>query len=139
MDGKWLYHPDPGTGAGAYKISGGANGGFLDWWGNNGTYVGLGLALLSLVAVVASVTASVVIMLAVFSIFVAIMNMMVIELQTMESGCPQGIATMGISLESLALVVSFMGAPGVALGTWLSFLSGGAISGVAGSKVCRSI
>lgn len=129
---------DPATGAGAYKISGGANGSaIVEWWGNNGMYVGFALAFVSFVAAVAIAASATVIvapifivLLGIFSVFTSLMNMMVIEIQTMDNGCPQGIAALGVGLESLALVISFMGSVGVALGTFLSFISGGAVGGV---------
>lgn len=119
---------DPETGAGAYLIEGKGNGGYLDWWASNGTYVGLALALVSLIAALATVSAVIVVVLFLLSVFVALMNMMVLELQAVENGCPT-MGTLGVSLEMAALIISFFGAAGVALGTWISFLGGGAIGG----------
>jgi hypothetical protein len=133
---------DPATGAGAYKISGGANGGFLEWWGDDhGTYVGIALAFASLLpfAAAAPVLPVLVLTLGILSIFVSAMNIMAIDLQTSGSGCPQGLSSMGIGLEYFSLGLSFFGAGGVALGAWISFLSGGAISGITSTTVCKHI
>jgi hypothetical protein len=128
---------DPDTGAGAYKISGGGNGGFLDWWNTNdhGTNIGLVLAITSLFATISSVVPVLIVILALLSIFVAVMNMISFALMDAENNCGGGMATLGISLETVAFILSFFGAAGVALGTWLSFLTGGAISGSVG--VCQ--
>ncbi|TKV69706.1 sugar-binding protein [Marinobacter panjinensis] len=45
---------DPETGAGAYKIAGGANGGFLDGLGSIATWLGLGFAYKELLALIAT-------------------------------------------------------------------------------------
>lgn len=60
---------DPNTGARGYFIEGGANGGFLGWWANNGTYVGLAIALTSLLAAVFTVASVLVISLILFLYF----------------------------------------------------------------------
>ena len=50
-------------------LKGGANGGFLGWWANNGTYVGLAIALTSLLAAVFTVASVLVISLILFLYF----------------------------------------------------------------------
>jgi hypothetical protein len=122
---------DPVTGAGTYKIAGGANGSFLnDWAGDYGTYIGLAVALVSLVAALAAVTASIVVMLFLLSAFVSLMNFMVIELET--SGCP-AMGSLGTGIESAAFLAGLFGAWGVTFGTWLSLVSGGAIGAASGA------
>ncbi len=130
---------DPDTGAGGYIIDGGSNGGYLTWWAtakdgvtSNGTYIGLALAIVSTIAAVASVTASIVLMLALLSTFVAFINILVFDLQATEAGCP-GMGSLGIGLELVAFVSGFFGAAGVALGAWLSFFTGGAVGSSVGT------
>jgi hypothetical protein len=132
---------DPDSGAGAYKISGGANGGFLDTWNDGlGTGVGMALAFASLLGALhlaltgIALAPVLLVILVVLSIFVSFINYLVIELQT--TGC-SGIGSLGKSLEAVAVILSFLGAGGVALGAWLSFLSGGAISGVSNLSQCK--
>ncbi len=118
---------EEGTGAGAYTIEGGSNGGVLAWWEGNGTYVGLAVTLLSWIAVFLPVSFPIVVMLAALSIFVAFMNILIIDLQVMENNCPPRMSKFGRSVELFAFVAGFFGAPGVAVGSFLSFLTGGAI------------
>jgi hypothetical protein len=118
---------DTQTGAGGYIIEGGGSGGFLDWWEKNGTYVGLAVTTLSWIGVYASVGALIIVALAILSIFVAIMNMMIIDLLSIENGCPPQMSQFGRAIEFAALVIGFFGAAGVAVGSFLSFLTGGAI------------
>ena len=100
-----------------------------------GTHVGLWVALTSLVAAVASAAAVLIVILALLSIFVAVMNMMSFALMDAENNCGGGMAALGIGLEAFAFISSFIGAAGVAFGAWLSFFTGGAISGtVAGCQ-----
>lgn len=94
------------------------------WSGPYGTYIGLAVALVSLVAAFATVTASLVLILFLLSTFVSIMNFLVIELET--GNCPQ-MGSLGVALEAASFISGFFGAWGVAFGAWLSFLSGGAI------------
>ena len=126
---------DPETGAAAYKIQNGANGGYLDWWANDhGTYIGLCLALTSLVATVFGAQAILVVILALISIFVSIMNIMIFDMISHENGCP-GMGVFGIGFEIISLISGFFGAGGVALGAFMSFFAGGAFSGAVG--LCR--
>ncbi|MCY1547691.1 hypothetical protein D9M68_837600 [compost metagenome] len=75
-----------------------------------------------------------IVILAILSIFMAFMNILVLELQAAENGCP-AMGHMGSGLELVAFVLAFFGAAGVAIGTWISFLTGGAIgSAVAACK-----
>jgi len=126
---------DPVTGEGAYRISGGGNGSFLDWWKENGQTVGLKAALLGLLAVLASVTLSVVIMIAVLSIFIALMNIMIIDLST--NRCPEGLGELAIAFEVAGIISSRFGVNGVALGAWTNFLVVGAVGAVAESSSCK--
>lgn len=127
---------DPATGDGGYLISGGSNGGFLDWWSNNGTHVGLGLGFLSLVAAVfaAQVGLPVILLLFFFSLFASFLNTLIFKLQGLENGCPS-MGTLGIALEVFSLIAGFFGAAGVALGNFVSLLAGGAIGSAA--PACR--
>ena len=121
---------DPTTGAGGYLIDGGSNGGFLQWWENNGTYLGLAVTAVSWAAAFATLATAgpvIIVVLALLSIFVAIMNMMIIDLQSIENGCPANMSSFGRAIEFFALIISFFGAHGVAYGALLSFLTGGAI------------
>ena len=66
------------------------------------------------------------------SIFVSIMNLMVIDLALTENGCKGG--GFFIVVEIVALMVSLIpafGAAGVSIGALLSFLSGNAIGSAA--------
>lgn len=127
---------DPLTGDGAYKISGGANGSFLDTWADGlGLGVGLALAFTSLFAAIFSPVAAVlVVILSVLTIFVAFMNYMVIEVQT--AGCP-GLAEFGQPIEIAAMIGPFFGTVGVAISAWVAFLTGGAISSVSNTPFCE--
>jgi hypothetical protein len=132
---------DPITGDGAYKIAGGGTGSFLDWWSENGTYIGLVLAITSLVTVAATfyiiVAPIIIAILTVLAVFVSLMNMMVISLQVVEGRCPDLLRVFGVDIEAVALILSFFGGIfGVAFSTWLSFIIGGTISGVT-AKGCR--
>ncbi len=133
---------DPETGDGAYKISGGGNGGFLDWWSSNGTNVGLVLALVSLLTLAFPVAPILLFILSALSVFVAIMSILTISLQTSEGGCPDGMGALGVFIEFAAIVFSFLGPSqpiALAIATWLSFFTGSTISGVAASNVCKGI
>jgi hypothetical protein len=61
------------------------------------------------------------------------MNMISFALMDAENNCGGGMEAVGIDLETVAFILSFFGAAGVALGTWLSFLTGGTISGSVGA------
>lgn len=54
-----------------------------------------------------------------------------------ENNCGGGMEAMGIGVETVAFIISFFGAAGVAIGAWLSFLTGGAVSGSVGA--CRHV
>lgn len=130
---------DTETGAAAWKIGGGSNGSFLDWWADNGTYVGLALANTCFLASIPAfgVGATYIVILATISIFVAYMNILVIDLIVAQNDCPKGLAALGIMLEVMALMLSFSGSGGVATAAYISFITGGAISGVVG--VCKQV
>lgn len=82
----------------------------------------------SLVAAALSAGAFVVAILAVFSIFSALMNIMVIRLAMIENGCDTSGVGFFEGMEWLAVALSFFGAGGVAAGAFLSFLSGNGVS-----------
>jgi ABC-type multidrug transport system fused ATPase/permease subunit len=126
---------DPETGAGGYLIEGGGNGSFLDWWSDYGNGVAFVLFFASLVAAALSAGAFVVAILAVFSIFSALMNIMVIRLAMIENGCDTSSVGFFEGMEWLAVALSFFGAGGVAAGAFLSFLSGNGVSNA--TNACR--
>jgi hypothetical protein len=130
---------DPDTGGGAYLIEGKGNGSYLDRWGNidapfNGNIIALMLFFASLLAAIGGVGGVLLVALVAISIFVSIMNLMVIELALIENGCKGG--GFFIAVEIVALMISLIpafGAAGVSIAAMLSFLSGNAI-GSAASK-----
>ena len=62
------------------------------------------------------------------------MNILIMELQALENGCP-ALGQMGAAIEVVAFITAFFGAVGVALGTWISFFTGGAVG--AAAPACR--
>ena len=88
----------------------------------------------SLLAAIGGVGGVLLVALVAISIFVSIMNLMVIELALIENGCKGG--GFFIAVEIVALMISLIpafGAAGVSIAAMLSFLSGNAI-GSAASK-----
>ena len=67
--------------------------------------------------------------------FISFLNYLTLDLQGIENGCP-AMGKAGRALEVVAFVAGLFGAAGVALGTWLSFLGGGAVgSSVSACKI----
>lgn len=127
---------DPNTGAGAYIIEGRGNGGFLDLWSEYNVAFAFLLFIASFIAAVASAGAFVIVILGILTVFTALMNIMVIRLVLIENGCPQDGSSFFEDMEWLAVVLSLLGLGGVAGSTFLSFLSGGGVTGAAVG--CRS-
>ncbi|MEW5824846.1 MAG: hypothetical protein AB1766_10975 [Pseudomonadota bacterium] len=114
---------DPETGAGAYLIEG--NGGFLDWWQENGFSISSVLMFASLLGAAFPVAPVLIFILFLLSIFVAFMNVLLYLIQVAESGCP-AMAALGVGAELVAFIAAFFGSGGVALSNFISFLVGGA-------------
>jgi len=127
---------DPNTGAGAYIIEGRGNGGFLDLWSEYNVAFAFLLFIASFIAAVASAGAFVIVILGILTVFTALMNIMVIRLVLIENGCPQDGSSFFEDMGWLAVVLSLLGPGGVAGSAFLSFLSGGGVTGAAVG--CRS-
>ena len=124
------------TGEGAYRISGGANGSFLDWWKENGLYVGLSVALLGfvtavLVAAGTVIAASIIEAIVIMSVVVALINTVAIIDATMSCES-EGLRAFGVAMEAVAVGISFAGPAGVAIATFLTTLAVNAM--MAGAK-----
>lgn len=117
---------DPETGAGAYIIEGGGNGGFLDFWENNGTSIGIVLFMLSLIALAYPPATILLVLFRCFLLFSTFMNILVIKLKVKDNGCPNGMSALGVSLEVAAFVIGFGGVVGFGIGSVLSFIINGA-------------
>ncbi|MCZ2106807.1 MAG: transglutaminase, partial [Burkholderiales bacterium] len=132
---------DPETGAGAYLIEGKGNGGYLDRWADGyGNGVAFALFVVSFIAAAAGVAGTLVGILAVIGVFVAIMNLMTIRLAAIEGGCGANSANFFLAIEIIALALSVipaLGAGGVALGAFLSFISGNSFTSAA--PACRNL
>lgn len=127
---------DSETGAGGYIIEGRGNGSFLDWWSENGTSVGVVLGITSLVAAVFPVSMAILWALFFVSVFVSVMNYLVSDLQARENGCPaMGFLALGLELASLG--IGYFGKVGVAIGNFISLLTGGAVAGAV--KICSKV
>lgn len=91
---------DPDTGSGAYKIAGGANGGFLDAY--PGDLVSLLLFFISLISFlqVAPLAAVIVVILYAIALFHLFITLLKADLLIKESGCPEALSVLLLGLSA---------------------------------------
>ena len=98
--------------------------------------IGLAFAVVSLFAAFATIGAVTYIALLLISIFISFMSFITSELQALENGCP-ALGRLGQSIEVVAFIIGLFGVRGLAIGSWISFLAGGAIGGSV--SVCKKL
>jgi hypothetical protein len=127
---------DPDTGTGAYKISGGFNGGFISdemaEWLTYGSFVA------ALIAALFSIVWLAVLAIAV-TVALAIDGYLDLMEQIEGTPCEGGVQALYIGLVTIGIILGlFFGIAGVAIGAWIGFFAAGAISGaVSNYPSCR--
>ena len=115
---------DPDTGAGAYLIEGKGSGGILDHWAKNSTGWTAMLAVLSLAAILGSVSGVIVALLLLVSILFAMLNIMVYQLQRIETGCTDNGHWASRIAEFFGVAIGTQGIQGVIASLIWSIFSG---------------
>ena len=115
---------DPDTGAGAYLIEGKGSGGILDHWAKNSTGWTAMLAVLSLAAILGSVSGVIVALLLLVSILFAMLNIMVYQLQRIEAGCTDNGHWASRIAEFFGVAIGTQGIQGVIASLIWSIFSG---------------
>ena len=101
---------DPKTGVGGYLIGGGADGGWLNFFGDNQNFIVFGLGLLALASLSFPFLGLIVTMLTIFS---ALMITAANNLALIESGCPDWYIAVNSLLNFLAIAVGVFLSAGV--------------------------
>ncbi|HEW97299.1 MAG: hypothetical protein DRR16_13385 [Candidatus Parabeggiatoa sp. nov. 3] len=91
---------DPDTGAGAYRISGGGNGGFLEYYEGISYSVVFTLFIATLLATISAVPVAAVLLIALTAItlFHALMTFIISDLKLKENQCPEEMTALLIAL-----------------------------------------
>ncbi len=99
---------DPSTGSGAYMISGGLNGGFLDYINDNANNFALAVGVLGLLGVLLPATASIVFFLAIIlvSFLVGFLVTLASNLTLIENGCSDAAIMLNTILNMIAFVAT---------------------------------
>lgn len=99
---------DPSTGSGAYMISGGLNGGFLDYINDNANSFALAVGVLGLLGVLLPATASIVFFLAIIlvSFLVGFLVTLASNLTLIENGCSDAAIMLNTILNMIAFVAT---------------------------------
>lgn len=98
---------DKETGAGAYKISGGQNGGVLRFIENNANAFGFVLGFISVLAAFSGV-APVILAVAFFvNLVFSFLLALVADLQLIEGGCPDGLRILSFAINMAAFMAGF--------------------------------
>jgi len=93
---------DPETGTGAYKISGGSNGGYLEYYESISGKISATLFVSGLLlGLVASPLAIIGVALLIIGLFHAFMTYMIADLTLTENGCPEGMHTLLLVMSAL--------------------------------------
>lgn len=85
--------------------------------------------MVSVVATFATIGTVAFIAMVLVSMLISFLNVMTLDLQSLENGCP-AFSSDGKALDFVAFVTGLFGAAGVALGAWISFLTGGPIGSI---------
>lgn len=99
---------DPKTGAGAYMISGGDNGGFLDYIGENANNFALVLGIASVLALLGGVGGVIFVALVLVTIAVTFLILLATDLQLMEAGCPDNLRMLNAVLILISLLAGLV-------------------------------
>jgi len=103
---------DPATGAGAYTIEGGSNGGILGNWAKNGTAWTLIITMLAIFATFIGASGVVALIFILVSILFGFLNYWVFNLQRMEAGCGSDQSWASMISEIFGFVIGTQGIQG---------------------------
>ncbi|WP_201599169.1 hypothetical protein [Psychrobacter vallis] len=96
---------DPNSGAGAYMIGGGLDGGVIEFFGDNQNVITLALGILSIAAAIVTVPFTLGVLLISLTVFSALMITMSNNLALLEAGCPQKLVNFNWLVNTIALTV----------------------------------
>ncbi len=99
---------DPETGAGAYMIAGGNNGGFLDYIGDNANNFALALGIASVLAVLGGVGGAIFVALVLVTIAVTFLILLATDLQLQAAGCPDTLRMLNALLILIGLIAGLV-------------------------------
>ena len=99
---------DPKTGAGAYMIAGGGNGGFLDYIGDNANNFALALGIAAVLAALGGVGGVIFVALVLVTIAVTFLILLATDLQLQAAGCPDSLRMLNALLMLFSLLAGLV-------------------------------
>lgn len=99
---------DPKTGAGAYMIAGGGNGGFLDYIGDNANNFALVLGIAAVLAALGGVGGVIFVALVLVTIAVTFLILLATDLQLQAAGCPDSLRMLNALLMLFSLLAGLV-------------------------------